>query len=393
MIIKRILRKIFRRRIIKNFKKYIVGNTYGHALLYYKTDHYFMSGLLSSPSHTNEWESYQIARILNEIGYIVDIIGTTATESEIEKIENKYKLFVGIGAGDSGKHYSGICKRTPNALKILYALGPEPEYSNKLTSERHDYFRSRHPDSKVITRRLIEKVDISEAIAYTDAIITCCNNWGIESYKKFEVPIQRVWLSSNPAVDINLSDIIKKDQKKFLYFGGNGNITKGLDLAIEAFSKVPELELFIGAPSSESDFNEVMLPVVNKYPNIHFLGFLDVKGNEFNRIADMCAYVILPSSSEGSATSVTTAMRKALVPIVTLEAGVDIGNFGFMLKSIRISEIASELDKISKISRDEYLIRSFNTYISSYNYTQSEFTKTFKIALLKVLFENNTHAK
>mgnify|MGYP000063504171 CR=1 FL=1 len=389
-IFKSILRKIFRRKIIKNFNKYCPRKE-GHVLLYYKTDYYSLGGLLEDRSHTNEWESYEIAKVFNQLGFWVDIADRTISKNDIEKLEDKYDVFFGIGAGDSGQYFVDIAKKLTKAKKILYALGPEPNLSNRITKERHDYFLKRHPGSDIVVRRLIKEVDIDESMKFVDAIVTNCNEWGIEGYKKFEKPIERVWLSSFPSLRTTFAEIKEKDQTKFLYFGGNGNITKGLDLAIEAFAKLPHLELYIGAPKTEEDFNIVINPIIDNTPNIKFIGFMDVKSEKFSEISSKCAYVILPSSSEGCATSVTTCMRRGLVPIVTEESGVDIGNFGFLLKSIKVGDLVEQISEVSNLDNKDYVRRSVLSYIESQKYTQSYFSHTLEKALLTIL--SNIHAK
>ncbi len=380
------LRKIFRRKFIKDFKKFCKTKE-GHALVYYKTDYYSLGGTLEDRSHTNEWESYEIACILNKLGFWVDIADRTISLEDVEKLEDKYDLFIGIGAGDSGKYFEDIAKKLKSATRVLYALGPEPNLSNQITTARHDIFRERHPGAEIVVRRLIKEVDIDESMKFVEAIFTCCNDWGIEGYKKFNKDIFRIWLSSYPRLNSSFGEIANKNQKKFLYFGGNGNITKGLDLMIETFAKLPDLELYIGAPKTEKDFNAVMDPILAKSPNIHFIGFMDVKSESFNQIASECGYVILPSSSEGCATSVTTCMRKAMVPVVTIESGVDIGDFGFMIESIDIGPLAERIRGIADENRAKFLERSIGSYVESFKYTQANFTQTFEKSLLELIYK------
>ena len=380
------LRKIFRRKFVGNFKKYC-GEKYGHALLYYKTDYFALGGILESRSHINEWESYQIACILNKLGFWVDIIGITAGMEEVNKLEDKYDIFIGIGAGDSGKYFIEIAKRLKSAVRVLFALGPEPNLSNEITQKRHDIFLERHPGAQIEVRRLIKRVDIDELVKFIEAIFTNGNEFSGDSYKKFGKDIYRVWLSSYPTLRASFGEITGKSQKKFIYFGGNGNITKGLDLVIEAFSNLPELELYIGAAQGEEDFNAVMKPILEKSKNIHFLGFIDVKGELFNKISSECGYIIFPSSSEGCATSVTACMRRGIVPIVTRKSGVDIGDFGYLIKDIRPDKIAEQAKTISESPREDFIRRSVGSYIESFKYTRENFSATFEKALLELLSE------
>ncbi len=388
-IFQKIINKLARRKFVRGFDRFLKEKR-GRALMYYKTEEFFLRGAFTDLSHPNNWESYQMACILNELGYVVDIIDRTAEMIHVSKIKDEYDLFIGLGAGDSGKHFIDIAKGLPSAIRILYAMGPEPDLSNQITKKRHDEFLERFPGNEIVYRRLIHNVDIIESIKHTEAIITCCNDWGIEGYRKFGKPVHRVWLSSYDGLRTSKEEIAEKDQKKFLYFGGNGNIMKGLPLAIEAFHNLPELTLYIGAPTSEEDFNKIMAPLLAASPNIHFIGFMDVKGAEYRKISSECGYVILPSSSEGCATSVTTCMRRGLIPIVTLEAGVDVGDFGYMLESIEMNYLLSKFKAISEESRSEFLRRCEITYVESEKYTKENFTKTFREAVQNIISKQNS---
>jgi hypothetical protein len=385
--LKKILRRIFKRKIIKDFSKFC-DRKYGHALLYYKTDYYTLGGVLEDRSHTNEWESYEISVILNRLGFWVDIYDRTVELKDIEKIEDKYDIFIGIGVGDSGRYFKNIAKKLTKAVRVIYALGPEPELSNRNTKNRHDFFLTRHPGSKIVVRRLVKDIEITESMKFVDKICTNCNKWGIEGYRKFHKDIYRVWLSSHPDLHTSCVDLISRDPQKFLYFGGNGNITKGLDLTIEAFSKLPELELYIGAPKTEEDFNLVMNPILEESSNIHFIGFMDIKSLIYKDITSKCGYVILPSSSEGCATSVTTCMRRGLIPVVTMEAGVDVGDFGHIIQDINVGKLCEQIREIANEPKDRFIDRSIKTYLESFKYTQDNFSKTFEAAVLMMLAES-----
>lgn len=389
-LFKRILYKIARRKLVRGFDRFL-SEKRGRALLYYKTEEFFLRGMMSDLSHPNNWESFQMARILNELGFIVDIIDRTAEMQDVKKLKDEYDIFIGLGVGDSGKYFADICERVPKAVKILFAMGPEPELSNRITAKRHDEFLERFPGNEIVYRRMIHDIDIERFMKYADAVMTCCNDWGIEGYKKFGKQIERIWLSSYPGLSTTEEEIRQKDQKKFLYFGGNGNIMKGLPLTIEVFHNLPELTLYIGGPTGEEDFNKIMKPMLDSSPNINFIGFMDVKGDTFRDISSESGYVILPSSSEGCATSVTTCMRRGLVPVVTIEDGVDVGDFGHMLESVDMRYLIEKVKSISETPREEFIRRSLATYVESEKYTQENFTNTFTQALRKIMSAKGIH--
>lgn len=384
-ILTRAIHKFFRPTFITGFDKDYIGIRKGRALLYYKTDAFRFKSLARDYAHTNYWESLEIVHVLNRLGYSVDIIDRTASFAQVQKLEDVYELFIGIGAGDSGQYFVDIAKRVPSAVKVLYALGPEPDISNKITKERYDYFFSRHTGEQFPMRRLIHHIDFKETIEHTDAILNNGNTFVQEGYRQHGRPIYQVYLSSHPMLGLMLPQLKTRDQKKFLYFGGNGNIVKGLDLVIEAFAQTPELELYVGGPRTEEEFNKIYDPIIAKSPNIHILGFVQVAGPVYNNIVAKCSHVILPSSSESAATSVTTAMRSGLIPIVTKSTGLDVDGFGYMLTDIHPDFIRDEVRRIAAVSREEFIQRTIDTYTESFKYTQASFSYSFERAVLAIL--------
>lgn len=386
--IKQIINKIARRKFIRNFNKFCVVQK-GRALIYYKTESFVLGDLLNDFSHVNNQESYEIAKILNKLGFVVDVIDRTADLNDIKKYitEDKYDIFIGLGAGDSGRYFPDIAERLPKAIKILYAMGPEPDLSDKITKDRHNYFRQRHPNIPVIDRRVINNVDTKRLYKNTDCIITIGNDFSYGSYLNLGKDVYKVYLGTYEALEFDKKYIDQKSPKKFLYFGGNGNITKGLDLVLEVFAGQPDLELYVGAPETEKDFNVFANEIFKTCSNIHNLGFVDVSSKLFHDITSMCGYVILPSSSEGCATSITTCMRRGLVPVVTVEAGVEIKDFGILVKEGTVEAVQDAIIKASDISREEFEKRVLETYEDSEKYTNTNFKNTFEKAIKSILIK------
>jgi len=379
--------QVFKKKMVKNYNKFCHEKV-GHALLYYKTDPFVLQNLAEKYIHTNNWEILEISKILNRLGYWVDILDRNITIKDIDKIEDRYNIYIGLGAGDSGKFFGNIGERLSRAIKIFYACGPEPEESNRLIRERYDFFYKRNPNKKVILKRTINKVNLPKALENTDFIFSIGNEFSNNTYKKHGKEIYRINPSTSPRVNASLSDLSHKDQRKYLYFGGNGNIVKGLDVLIEVFRGIPELELFICAPR-ESDFDLVYGEILAKSKNIHFIGFIEVGGKKFNELTSSCGYVVLPSCSEGIATSVTNCMRKGLIPVTTYESGIDLKDFGYKIESIEIEKLKKQIKEISDTARDEFLERVFKTYFESFNYTQAKFSEMFEKSLIEVINKKN----
>lgn len=384
-ILKRIIYKLARRKFVHGFDTYCTKKI-GRILLYNKTEEYYLRGYFQDFSHPNNWESFEMGKILNRLGFVVDVIDRTATLNDVKKIKNEYDLFIGLGVGDSGQYFADIAARVPKAIRVLYAMGPEPDLSNKITKSRHDYFRFRHPIIPVIDRRLIHNVDTTRLYEQVDEIIAIGNEFSVGSYKHLGKPVHKVYLSTYPELSISEEEFFKKNKKKFLYFGGNGNITKGLDLVLEVFANRPDLELFIGAPTTEEDFNVFSDPIITQSPNIKRLGFVDVSSRFFLDVTAECGYVIMPSSSEGSATSVTTCMRRGLVPVVTIETGIEeVQDFGYLISEGTIKGVEETIDEISKTTQAEFLEKVHKSYKESFKYTTESFTESFETIIKEII--------
>ena len=128
-------------RILRN-SKWVQGKKLlcKRALLYYKTDPFWDKALVGNYIHTNNWEVLEMCRILNTQGFIVDVIDRNVNNFIPRNI---YDLFIGLGSGNSGKHFAKYAKVLTKAIKVLYATGADPVLSNKLILERYDDFYKR----------------------------------------------------------------------------------------------------------------------------------------------------------------------------------------------------------------------------------------------------------
>lgn len=122
--------------------KWVQGNKLMYcrrALLYYKTDP-FWNKSAEKYTHSNNWEILEMCRILNTKFFIVDVIDRNVNNFVPE---DKYELFIGLGSGNSGKHFARYAKVLTKATKVLYATGADPALSNELILERYEDFYKR----------------------------------------------------------------------------------------------------------------------------------------------------------------------------------------------------------------------------------------------------------
>ena len=381
-----------RRRFLYKRYRYFVWNLTGgienisrRALLYYKTEPYFNKVNLRNYVHTNLWEINEMVRILNKLGYVVDLVDRSANDFTPE---DKYDLFIGLGAGNSGKHFAKYGNALPNAVKVLYAAGPDPELSNKLVIDRYTRFHQR-TGVKAPYMRTITQVDFPAFLKVTDAVF-CFSEQGTFSYNSYEKhnkPVYSILPSTHPNIRFNPDWLKGRKRNKFICFAGHGFICKGVDILVEAFLETPELELHICGPDSEQAFFEVYGDKIKNSPNIHYEGFVTVASEKFHQFAATCSWIILNSASEGCATSVVTFQCAGLVPILNYESGIKTGDFGFMMEdpNDRIVDTRRVAKLASQIGDEEYNKRVFQALKYAQKYTQPSFTQTFSNALIELM--------
>jgi len=375
---------------IKFFKKNIVitGGGDKRVLLYYKTDVFSDISIAKRYTHTNNNEILIIVDTLKKLGYCVDVIDRSSTKSEINTLlRNDYEILIANYAGNGAKNTEYIIKNFSIKLKLAYCAGPESLTNNFLTEQSYESFRKRNNYKDIKTRRMVVYGRLDEnRFGDFDAIFAVGNNFSKSTFEHIypHVPYYRINPSVSDDIEFDITKLNKKKSNNFFYFGGNGLVVKGLDLVLEAFDGEDELFLEIGAPSSEDDFWNFYTPLLERNNNINFNGFMDIHGQQFNDICQKSSFIIFAGASEGIATSVLTCLRSGLIPVVTYESGIDIDDFGFMIKR-DVQDIKTIVKKISNMSVNEIKQRSLKAHLASLKYSPDGFKSCFEEALIDVL--------
>ena len=174
----------------------------------------------------------------------------------------------------------------------------------------------------------------------------------------------------------------------YFWFGSAGAIHKGLDLLLHFFEKHPELNLHIcGDLSREDRFYNYTKAKLLESPNIHYHGFVDVNSDRFKELMDAGVFSILPSCSEGIATSVLTTMANGgMIPIVTKNSGIDIHDYGILIEELTLPAIEKAIAASQKLSLEEINRRSAKIISHArQNFTIENFSENLKKILIKYL--------
>jgi hypothetical protein len=296
------------------FGKYIKNvrtpkdSTKGRALLIYIT---LPFKNLNINSHTNLQEAQVIADVLSDLGFVVDVMDyRNAHYVEV----SHYDLIMGFG-----DFFENLFFQECDSFKIHYATGAPISIHNFAEVKRVRNLRE--SNIKVNPVRIIDRSwPASELLS--NAIISVTDGWANDMYKQnhqnvYSVPITYLQPQKNYVFDSAI-----KNKKNYIWFGGFGGVHKGLDLCLEVFKNKKELTLHVCGLSidKEADF-------INEYKdllsleNVVWHGRLDI--DKAVEIIDLCQFTILPSCSEGCATSVLTCMARGCIPIVTEQAGIE----------------------------------------------------------------------
>jgi hypothetical protein len=368
--------EFYRKR--KKIKNYFKTQHSKNALLSYII-HPFIIGQCFS--HTNYFEAMSHAKILNELGYNVDVINYDY-QGKIDF--SKYDLLVGFGDAFNQYFESGINKKITT---IYYGTGMHVCHQNHATLKRlKDVYLKRGVWlGKSI--RYVEKCWTYQTYL-VDAMIILGNEVNVESYKMFydgkifniPAPFYKV---------IDAYEILKnsKNAKSFLWFGSSGLIHKGLDLLLDFFSKRPDLRLHICGPiENESDFKKIYYKELNETPNIITHGFVDIRSEKFKKILEDCAFLIFPSCSEGGSPSVITAVGNgALIPIITKETTVSTG-YEIWIEDFTVEAIEKAVNKALSLTDQEILeLRKKNLEYVLKNHTTDVYYQKLKEAYTDIL--------
>ena len=318
--------------MIKVLKKYISGyfnyfkisnvfksNCKKRALLSYIT----MPFIKNSYSHTQYFEVKSWAKILDTLGYQVDVIHYDRSLKNLDTTQ--YDLICGFGSVFR-KHFE-----TPNskAKTIHYATGMHVCHQNEVSLKRVKDVYAKKNVWLGKSARFVDKTWTHQT-ALVDGIIALGGNVCADSYRKhydgrvFSVPAP---FHATQNVNKIINSKNKDSNKNFLWFGGSGLVHKGLDLVLDYFVKNVDVTLHVCGPiNDEPFFVTAYRKELYESDNIITYDFIDIKSDMFTNVLQSCAFVIFPSCSEGGSVSVLTAIGNgALIPIIPVETAISTG--------------------------------------------------------------------
>lgn len=320
---------------------YTTNSSRGRILLCY-IPHAFSRIMMRRPRHQNVLAARLMAGVFGSQGYTVDVCDHQAVPPA-----GRYEIAIGLESALTQVEQLQRAART-----IYLATGAHYEMQNaaeaariaRITASRGVELRSRravrpHPTA-----------DLADAVACVGGV------WARESYAVRNLRV--VHLREPSLLEPARHDRPRSSDSEFLWLGGAGMVHKGLDLALEAIARCKGAILHVVGPVLDEDDFVAAYHRELAMENVMVHGWVSARSRMMMKLIERCRCVVLPSCSEGTAGSVIAAMSQGLVPIVTLQAGIDgADDIGWLIPGT-VDAVADAFDSALTCSHDELERRS-----------------------------------
>lgn len=347
----------------------------GDALISYMTAPFLQENV--SDRHTNSWECREIATILLEMGYDVDVIDW---DNQTFIPRKQYSVYLDI--------FSNLERLSPHlakAKKIFHITGAHWQFMNHAEYSRLLDLKSRRGVALKPNRSVKPGLNIE----YADICASLGNDFTSSTYAYANKPIVRIPISTTHTYTSPENKDFDRVRKNYIWLGGSGMVHKGLDIVLETFAALPDYHLtVIGPIEKESDFVEAYRKELFETPNITLAGWLDLGSPEFDKIRNESIGIVYPSCSEGGGGSVITAMHAGLIPIVSRESSVDTYDFGIILDNSTIENTKKSVVSLSSLPTNNLKQKAINAWkYANSHHTREAFGKAYRAFLSDTLGE------
>lgn len=293
--------------------------------------------------HTNTFEVVAMSDAWRDLGFRVEIIPHDNTDYR-PPADCRIAVDIHRNLERWADDLPASCR------KILHASGPHWLMWNHAEFSRLVSVRDRTGIALAPRRQVLP----SRGVEVADQVVVLGNDFTRETFLFGGKPVTRVPISSAYELPWPEGRDFESARRRFLWVGSYGMVHKGLDLALDAFAGMPDLELTVcGRPEKEPDFFRLYEKHLRSTENIQFHGWLDMGSPDFLELARNHASVIYPSSAEGGAGSVIHCMHAGMLPICTAEASIDLGDFGQHVSEGSVAAVREACSEVSRMTPEE----------------------------------------
>lgn len=345
----------------------------GNVLLCYVNQPFFLKHGEPVPiDHTNKWESLQIAQTFLDLNYRVDIIN----ENNDYFVPSKNYAFF-VGNRTNFRRIASLLNK--ECIRILHIDTAHWLFHNTAECRRLLELQKRR-GFILIPRRHMSP---NQAIEHADYATVLGNAFTLSTYSYAAKPLYRVPISAPVQYPWQEAKDFSRVRKKFLWLGSGGFVHKGLDLVLEAFAEMADYDLTVCGPiDQEEDFKRAYHKELYETPNIHTVGWADIDSPRFVDITSECVGLIYPSGSEGQCGAVVTGLHAGLIPVISYESGVDVNDFGVILRSCSIEEIKNSIRMVSGLASEKLRLMARGAWeYARGNHTRARFAEEYRKAI------------
>lgn len=260
-------------------------------------------------------------------------------------------------------------------IKILHATGPHWLESNQAELAGLASIR----DRKGIALRPRRQVEPSRGVEAADHVVVLGNEYTADSFAFGGKPVTRVPISSAYEFEWPEHRDFEQAKRNFFWVASYGMVHKGLDLVLDAFAGLPDLQLTVcGRPEKEHDFFNLYRRELQDTQNIGSRGWIDMTTAAFAEIARTHATIIYPSKAEGGAGSAIHCMHAGMLPACTRGASIDLGDFGISIPEETVDSVCQAALQVAAMTAAEVEQRARRAWEHVRRvHTREEFRKNY----------------
>lgn len=354
------------------------GPARARALFSYIVDPFLLPAGAELPhSHTHFWESWTMARTLCALGFEVDAIHWT---NRTFVPRERYDLLVDVRLNLERLGPA----LGPDCLKVMHAETAHASFYNPAQRARLAALEARR-GIRLAPFKMLEE---NRAIEHADCATLVGNQRTQATYRFAGKPLWPVPISQPVLYPCPDDKDFAAARARFLWFGSGGMVHKGLDLVLDAFAGLPDLQLTVCGPvERERAFEAAYARELYATPNIRAHGWIDVAGPEFLALARATLALVYPSCSEGQNGGTVTCLHAGLLAVVTPEVGVDVdASFGVVLGEPTVEAIRAAAVGLSRRAPDELAALARRAWqFAREHHTRERFAAEYRRALVEIL--------
>lgn len=343
---------------------------------------YFVESFLLKPGqpvphwHPNYTESLLMAKTFVDMGYGVDVI---AFHNQVFVPRKDYAVCI-----DSRWNLERLANRlSADCVKIMHVDTAHALFGNGAEYRRLLELQQR----RGVTLRPRRSEPPNLAIEHADCATVIGNKFTMDTFRYAGKPLYPIPVISTVLFPWSGQKDFEACRRRFLWLGSGGLVRKGLDLALEAFAKMPEYHLTVCGPiDKERDFERAYHKELYETSNIRTVGWVDIKSSAFTEIASGCLGLVFPSCTEGQSGGVVMCLQAGLIPIISYESGVDVDGFGTILRTSTIDEIMKSVRSVADLPVSD--LRRMSRHAWEYaraNHTPEKYAETYRTAIDEIL--------